>query len=380
MRETANKRVKGALGFNFTMRAVRKAMEAGFLTDDAKEKNAASFTNTIWSPVEGEGLHVTTGSGLPGLIPIVLDRDTVLKHLRGMKRAASEEGAAAAPETGGRKDLARLHHALRHEAAREKAANSEEMKAWTDRVSDISAGAACEMINDPDSELHGQRVCYCCRINLKKQKDKNATFAHRGGQQGFSELEAGEEEKQKDRLREERDKVARRQEKAEKKAEKASARAVFEDALKKQVAEMDAVLRLRGRAQRDVKIGRLQAALAAGEAAAKGIDGAFSQQKEALLAAKMLLQELQEEAKAEAKAAKEAAAKAAKAVKAAAELEKLRGETEQRQAARAKLKVRLGKAASMGQEKKDAEFDKLMKAMESLVKAELRQAALEAAL
>jgi hypothetical protein len=34
----------------------------------------------------------------------------------------------------------------------------------------------------------------------------------------------------------------------------------------------------------------------------------------------------------------------------------------------------------MGQEKKDAEFDKLMKAMESLVKAELRQAALEAAL
>jgi hypothetical protein len=133
------------------------------------------------------------------------------------------------------------------------------------------------------------------------------TFAHRGGQQGFSELEAGEEEKQKDRLREERDKVARRQEKAEKKAEKASARAVFEDALKKQVAEMDAVLRLRGRAQRDVKIGRLQAALVAGEAAAKGIDGAFSQQKEALLAAKMLLQELQEEAKAEAKVAKEAA-------------------------------------------------------------------------
>jgi len=42
--------------------------------------------------------------------------------------------------------------------------------------------------------------------------------------------------------------------------------------------------------------------------------------------------------------------------------------------------VRLGKAAGMGQEKKDAEFDKLMKAMESLVKAELRQAALEAAL
>eukprot|EP01046_Picozoa_sp_COSAG06_P023743 COSAG06_NODE_1898_length_8112_cov_11.078747_9_plen_127_part_00 len=86
--------------------------------------------------------------------------------------------------------MARLHHALRHEAAREKAANSEEMKAWTDRVSDISAGAACELIDDPDSELHGQRVCYCCRINLKKQKDKNATFAHRGGQQGFSELSA----------------------------------------------------------------------------------------------------------------------------------------------------------------------------------------------
>ena len=63
----------------------------------------------------------------------------------------------------------------------------------------------------------------------------------------------------------------------------------------------------------------------------------------------------------------------------AADLARLQAGAAAGAAARAKLRQRMRNLHGMAKKKADAEVDKIEKAMEALIKAEMRQAALEAA-
>jgi hypothetical protein len=377
--ETANMRCGGALGFNYTMRAVRSAMTEAFLSDEAKEQNVKSFTNTIWSAMKDEEPHVTAGSGLPGLSPVFLDVDSVLAHLLKL-RTAAEDGDDIPEEVAGRTDTTRLFSSMQHENARAKASANENLVTMLDRVSTVPTGAAVDFIDAPGTALHGQKACFCCRRQIEKMNQKNATYAHQGGQLSFEEMELNDDKEAAERLTEERRLTAGREERAAKKAKKASSQAVFEDALEKLVVEMNAAVRLRGGAQRDERIRRLQAVLDGGAAAADGISGAYGKQKEALSEAKTTLQALQAQAKAEEKEAREAQVAAEKEARQTAELEKLQADAESRKAAEGRLLTRLFKARTLEDEKAKEEHAKVIKAMRALFKKEMRQEALEAAL
>ena len=141
-------RCGGALGFNYTMRAVRSAMTEAFLSDEAKEQNVKSFTNTIWSAMKDEEPHVTAGSGLPGLSPVFLDVDSVLAHLLKL-RTAAEDGDDIPEEVAGRTDTTRLFSSMQHENARAKASANENLVTMLDRVSTVPTGAAVDFIDAP---------------------------------------------------------------------------------------------------------------------------------------------------------------------------------------------------------------------------------------
>ena len=378
--ENANKGMRiGKLPFGCIMRAVRRAMEHSFLSDEAQELNRRSFTKTIWSEMSDEAAHVTAGSEQPALTPIVLDADSVVRRLQ-RRTDKHLRGEALDEEDRDRADLKRVRHSetnVQHEQARAAAAANPEVVKLIARTSGVKAGAQVETIDAPGTADHGKMACFVCRAKLEINKGKSAKNSFCGGSMTFAEMEAADKEKVLEQAKEVLEKQSRADRAAASKAAKEAEKAAFETALEAQAKEMDAALALRGRPNRERRIARLRAVLEAGEAAAKGVPGAFTQQKERLAAAKTALATLVKEKDEEEKAAAKKEAAEAKKKKDAARLRKLKQAEDRRLKAQSGWQKRLAGLLRKPPAEQKKGLEQLQKAMELHVKSAWEQSQLE---
>ena len=277
------------------MRAVAKAFDKAFLCQAARDANAASFLQTIWSAKADAQPHVTTSSELPALPPIFLDVETTVARINREIAQLDEDGTLSTDDAG-RKDKKRLRTERFNDQAREKAASNPIVVDAANRCCTVPKGAAVERGSD------GELACYHCRINQAQQKQKLSNMIHAGGQNTFEKIEEQDKLAQLEKAAEAEAKAARAVAAKEKKEKVAEEKAAFEAALKACVLEMKACLRLRGARNRDEKIRRLTAVLADAAGAAKDVPGAHSQQKKELAKAKEELAKLEKEVADEAKA------------------------------------------------------------------------------
>ena len=266
---------------------------------------------------------------------------------------------------------------MQHEQARAAAAANPDVVKLIARTSGVKAGAQVETIDAPGTTDHGKMACFVCRAKLEIIKGKSAKNSFCGGSMTFEEMEAADKEKVLEQAKEALEKKSRADRAAASKAAKEAEKAAFETALEAQAKEMDAALALRGRPNRERRIARLRAVLEAGEAAAKGVPGAFTQQKERLAAAKTALATLVKEKDEEEKAAAKKEAAEAKKKKGAARLRKLKQAEAKRLKARNGWEKQFNALHSKTPAAKAAGFEKLLKAIRQHDRAEWEQEQLE---